>query len=221
MNGAPLPRATVAAAIAFAGLAAVFAALYWEGAHRTVLAVPAALGWAAALAGLRPLVRPRNHGAFYFAMGIMAFLLFFLHETYEYRGAVRLFPVMVAYAGIVLSAIDIVSLTETRPARAINVFFGAVLSEDQVGGRSVPREAKAVLSMAAGVVLIWLLGFLIAAPSFVFLWMLLWGRKTVRASLYGGVLTLAFIWLLFEQVLSYELYRGIVVEWFVDTLLYS
>jgi hypothetical protein len=46
--------------------------------------------------------------------------------------------------------------------------------------------------------------------------MWLWGKKTLRNSLYGAGFTLAFIWLLFEGLLKYELYRGVVVLWLMD-----
>jgi hypothetical protein len=63
------------------------------------------------------------------------------------------------------------------------------------------------------------LGFLIASPIFVFLWMLVGGGKPLKLSLYVGFATFVFIYLLFEQVLSYELYRGVVTTWVMEMIL--
>ena len=146
----------------------------------------------------------------------MAFLIFFLHETYEFQGKLRIFPLIVGWTGVALSLCDILSLTETRASRVLSVIFGSSLTEIPGEGRRAWREVVCFIAMAMCVVLIWLLGFLIAAPLFVFLWMWLWGKKTLRNALYGGGFTLGFIWLMFEGLLKYELYRGVVVLWVMD-----
>jgi hypothetical protein len=196
---------------------AAFLALWLMHVHQTLTAVPAAVGWFAALMTLRPLVARDRLPFLYCAFGIIAFLIFFLHETYEYHGKIRTFPLIVGWTGIILSILDILGLTETRVARAINTFFGAH-HQPSLGDAAIGREAACIVAMAAGVVLIWLVGFLIASPLFVFLWMWRWGGKPVRTSLYGAVFTFAFIWILFEVLLSYELFRGEVVLWIVDQL---
>lgn len=185
--------------------------------HQTILAVAAAIAWLAALLALRPLVTKDRLTYLYFAFGIMAFLVFFLHETYGYHGKVRYFPLLVGWTGVVLSILDILSLTETRIARVINTFFGATHVPTEQGG-TLQRELACVIAMSAGVGLVWLVGFLIAAPIFVFLWMWRWGGKSMLTSLYGGVFTFAFIWVLFEALLSYELYRGELVLWLLDQI---
>ena len=183
-----------------------------------MMAIPAAIGWAAALYALRPLVPAERLRSLYFAFGVMAFLIFFLHETYGYHGKVRTFPLLVGWAGVVLSVLDIVSVTETRLGHGINVLFGSAAPAAPSKGLSVRREIACFVAMGAGVVLIYLVGFLIASPVFVFLWMWLWGRKPILRSLYGGIFTFAFIWLLFEVALEYELYRGVLVEWALDMI---
>lgn len=216
MNGQPIPTATKGGGAVLALALAGFVWMYLAGLHQTAMAIPAAIGWAAALVALRPMVTKEKMSALYFAFGVMAFLIFFLHETYEFAGKLRIFPLIVGWTGIVLSVLDIVSLTETRAARAINTVFGSALSEPPGEGRKPAREVACVLAIGAGVVLIWLLGFLIASPIFVTAWMIFWGGKSLRAGLLGGIFTFAFIWLVFEGLLRYQLYRGEIVLWLID-----
>ncbi len=218
MNGAPITMPTKLGAGVFALALAAFAMLHLQAVHQTILAVPAAIGWAAALYAVRPMVQKEKHSSLYFAFGVMAFLIFFLHETYEFTGKVRYFPLIVGWTGVALSVLDILSLTETRIGHAIHTVFGGKLEEAPGEGRKPMREIACFVAMAMSVVLIWLLGFLIASPLFVFLWMRMWGGKTLRSSLYGGVFTLAFIWVLFEWLLQYELYRGELVLWLMDMI---
>jgi hypothetical protein len=48
--------------------------------------------------------------------------------------------------------------------------------------------------------------------------MWLWGGKPVRFALYSAIAVTVFIWLLFEFALSYELYRGLAVEWIIELM---
>ncbi len=212
-----LPAATRAGGALFALAAVAFAAMWLVGTGETAMAAPAVAGWAGALVALRPLVPEKKRTTLYFAFGIMAFLIFFLHETYRLQGTVRYFPLLVGWTGAVLSLLDILSLTDTRPGRAVATFFGSTLTEAPDDERTLGREVACFAAVGGGVLLAWLFGFLIASPLFVFLWMWLWGGKPVRQSLYGAAAIFAFVWILFEVLLSYELYQGIVVEWLVET----
>ena len=201
--------------IIFLGALGVFIAMRVAQLDQNLMAIPAAVGWLAALVALRPLV-PRERMSFlYAAFAVMAFLIFFLHETYAFHGKVRYFPLIVGWTGVLLSTLDILSLTETRVARAINTFFGAIHAPAPTEN-PVSREIACMLSMTGAVAMIWLVGFLIASPLFVFLWMWLWGGKALRDAIYGGVFTFIFIWGLFEVLLSYELFRGELVLWLID-----
>lgn len=219
MNGTLRLRAA-GAAVAFAIAAAVFLALLATDVHQTVLMIPVAVAWAAALAGLRPMVPEERATSLYFAFAIMALMLFFVHETYEYTGKVRAFPLIIGYTGIALSVLDILSVTETRVGLIVTRIFGAALDEEKVTGPRLSRELLVFLALGAGVLAIWLFGFLIASPLFVFLWMLIGGRKPLMHALYGGIGTIAFIYLLFEQILAYELFPGVVTAWLVERFFY-
>ena len=212
MSGKALPNATIGGGAALLACCAVFVFLVYNGVSRSVVMLPVALGWVMALVAARPVVERKRHTALYFAFAVM---VFFIHETYGYTGKVRDFPLIVGYTGVVLCALDILSLTATGAGTAITRFFGSQINPMELGGRPVKRELIAFAAMGGCVLGIWLFGFLVFSPLFVMSWMLAAG-KPVRSSLYGGIFTLAFVWLLFEVAFKYELHRGVVFLWLMD-----
>ncbi|MDH3239219.1 MAG: tripartite tricarboxylate transporter TctB family protein [Alphaproteobacteria bacterium] len=217
MSGGSSTR-SLAGGIGVVVFLAAYLVMLGMGLHRTILLAPLALGLAALVCALKPMVEVEKQSALYFAIGILAFMIFFLHETYEFKGKERNFPLIIGYAGIVLSLLDIASVTETVAGRFVTRFFGATLDPSEIKPREVRRELLVFGVMVLGVIGIWLFGFLIASPIFVFLWMLLGGGKSVKLSLYVGLGTFVFVYLLFEQILSYELYRGEVTTWIMDMI---
>lgn len=218
MNPASLLTSSRLGIVLLCGAGAVFAGMWVAGFHRSALVVPVIVGWVSALAAARPLVPEQRRQALHFSFVLAAFFVFFLHETYEYKGSVRAFPLMVGWIGIVLTGIEIFALTETRAGRVLAAIFGAQPAEIVAGERPIRREVACIAAIAAAGPLVWLLGFLGAAPVFVFLWMWWWGGKAMRFALYSAIAVTVFIWLLFEFALSYELYRGFAVEWTVDLM---
>jgi hypothetical protein len=218
MNTASLPTSARLGIFLFCGACAAFAGMWLAGFHETTLVAPVVVGWAAALAASRPLVPERRRQALHFSFVLAAFFIFFLHETYEYQGSVRAFPLMVGWIGIVLTGIEIFAVTETRTGRIFATIFGARPAEIAAGERPVGREMACIAAITAAAPLVWMFGFLGAAPVFVFLWMWLWGGKPVRFALYSAIAVTVFIWLLFEFALSYELYRGLAVEWIIELM---
>lgn len=210
---------SIAGGIGVVVFLAAFFVMLGMGMHPTVLLVPLGLALAALVCALKPLVEDEKHSALYFAIGILAFMVFFIHETYELQGKERTFPLIIGYTGIVLSLLDVASVTETAFGRFVTRFFGAMLDPSEVKPRGVGRELLVFSVMGLGVLGIWLFGFLIASPIFVFLWMLVGGGKSLKLSLYVGLATFVFIYVLFELVLSYELFRGVVTTWVMETYL--
>ena len=216
MKREALPLRTLIGGLVFLVSAVVFETMALGKPTLTGLAVPAAIGWVAVLAAAYPLVAPDRRAGLYFAVGILALMIFFIHQTYGYSGRVRNFPLIIGYCGVVLCLLDIVSLTDSRVGGAVLRFFGSHLqTNDGDGERKVAREFYAFAAMGGCVLGIWLFGFLGFSPVFVLLWMLA-GGKTFKASVYGGVFSLLFIYLLFELAFQYELYRGVFFVWLLD-----
>ena len=177
----------------------------------------AVTGWLLALIAFWPLAERSQKSGLVFAFLILALMIFFVHETYQYKGKVRLFPLIIGYTGIVLSSLDILTLTNTTLGHIVNRATGSALVPEDVHDRSVSREIIVCSAMCACVGMIYAFGFLLGGALFVALWMLIGGRKTILQSLLGGIATFIFVYLLFELILRYELHRGIWTIWFWET----
>ena len=60
------------------------------------------------------------------------------------------------------------------------------------------------------VVAIYVFGFLATTPVYIFLYMFLHGRKSVRISALSAIITTAAIWITFEYLFHYPLYPGLI-----------
>lgn len=215
MSNKDLSAATMVGSLVFLLCCGAFGYLAADKPALGMLAIPAAAGWLALLVATRPLVDEEHHTALYFAFGVLALMVFFIHQTYGFSGKVRNFPLIIGYSGVAMCFLDILSLTRTGLGRAITTFFGSHLDLDEVSDRKLSRELIAFAAMGGCVLGIWLFGFLVFSPVFVILWMLA-GGKSLKSSFYGGVFSLIFIYLLFELAFQYELYRGVVFIWLLD-----
>ena len=222
MNGTTPPKtnlsnATIIGTLAFLASCAMFVYLAYVGVSRTGLVVPVWLGWVTALISMRSIVDREKHTALYIAFGVLALMVTFLHETYGYTGNVRNIPLIIGYTGIVICILDVLGLSNRDLGTAITPFLSRHLEKKEMSGRTVTRALIIVAAMGGYVLGIWLFGFLAFSPVFVVLWMLA-GGKTVKNVLYGGLVTLVFIYLVFEISFKFELFRGILFIWLLDEL---
>ncbi len=82
MNDKPLSNTAIVTSIGFLSSCFALAFLAYSGVSYTGLMVPTAAGWLIALIGLRHQVDPKKHTALYVVFGVLAVMIFFLHETY-------------------------------------------------------------------------------------------------------------------------------------------
>ncbi len=208
MNTQKLPLATVAGSIVVLLSTVTFFVLMYQGSHRHVFAIAAGIAWLAGIIAVRPLVDRRSMSAFWFAFALLGFFLFFVDETYEYEGRVRLFPLLVGYMGIILCVLDVLSLTNGRAGAFVTGMFGRAFDPKNLEGRTLARELIVLVCMCGIVVAIYLFGFLVATPLVVMLWMRIAGGKSIAVTAGTGAGAFLFVWGLFELILRYELYRG-------------
>ena len=155
----------------------------------------------------------------WFLLAILLTIVAFIILSYTYKPNDRAFPLMVGYTAIPIIFLDFLTLTKTKIGQKISVFFSGKTSEliDQEADtteRGLGKELVIFLWMGLLVLGIYLFGFLPITPVFVFCWMKYRGAYSVRMSIYSAVSTLAFIYILFEVVLQYELYAGVLMEIF-------
>jgi hypothetical protein len=141
-----------------------------------------------------------------------AFVFLLWAQTVPVRAAAM--PTLVAWLAIVLALIDVVAQTETAVGRAVRRFVSAEKviewkaqgdGEDATWGR-VFLSVLWVIGYLGGV---YLVGFLLTTPLYVFLYMFLHGGKSLRIAGIMAIATTVLIWLTFEIAFNYPLYPGI------------
>lgn len=212
MNGASTGLQIRLGALGVGAATVAFVALAALGHDRHILSIPVTIGLIAGFALVAALSDPEKRNIFYFVYGLHAFFWFYIYEAYQYSGATLYFPMLVGYTGIFLTFLDVLTLTRTRLGAAVNTFFGTELSEPAEAHGDVRAEFGVIAGLGGLLLGIYLLGFLIGGPISVFAWMRIQGRKSYRLCAYVALGTLAFLWVLFELLLRYELFRGILVE---------
>ncbi len=159
---------------------------------------------------------PEKRGSLYFALGLFALTVVFIYLSYGYAPNVRLFPLMVGYTGLILCTLDLIGQTDTGLGRSIEAAFSGKAGEETGKVPKIaPKLSRQLIAMAWMVGLtigIYIVGFMAMVPVYVFSSMLFQGKKSVKACAYGAVGATVFIWVMFEFLLKYELYRGIFAE---------
>lgn len=130
----------------------------------------------------------------------------------QYGPEARLLPLIVSLAVSVLSLFDLASRFSGRLAQLVRVTLGADFNNREMKHDPEWRaELGQVAWMSGCVLLMLLIGILPGAPLFVFAYMWLQGRQHVSASLVAAVLVFAALGLVFEILLAYPLYRGLLL----------
>lgn len=125
----------------------------------------------------------------------------------------RQVPMLVAGTILVLSVFDLVCRFDVPVLRPLRDFWGADFRNREM--RHNPRwtaELAQILWMVGCVAAMLLIGVLLAVPAFVFLYMIVNGRRPLVESLATTAIVFAFVFVVFEVLLDYELYRGALFE---------
>lgn len=138
---------------------------------------------------------------------VLVFILGYLVSGYLTLDATtRLVPLLAAAVTLLLLLIDIAQL----------VIRGGETEDSDLaegGGVKVPeargREFIAILVVAGGVLAVYLVGFLLAIPLYLFVSIAYLGQQSPRVALIVASLASLAIYLVFELALSYQLFPGV------------
>jgi hypothetical protein len=133
--------------------------------------------------------------------------------SFQYGETARMLPSAVAGVTFILSVLDLVSRFGGRFAKFVRFSLGAGFDEPEMTHNPRwPAEVKQILWMTAVVAAMALIGILPAIPLFVFFYMFISGRQSLISSLLTAIVLLAIVWVVFEILLGYELYRGLLLD---------
>ena len=143
----------------------------------------------------------------------LTFCAGFVAWSYDLDSVSRAAPLLVGYAGLVLGALDLVSRFEGRAPNAVRITMGAGFSHPEITHNSkLSAELVQVGWMTLFVVMLLFIGVLPAVPVYVLASMRINGRRTWKESVIASVATLAFVFVVFEVLLAFELYRGVLFD---------
>jgi hypothetical protein len=145
---------------------------------------------------------------------VLAFGVGFLVWAQSYGVRTRAVPVLVAWLAIVLALIDAAAQFDAPWGRFLRRFVTAknIIEWKPQGGQGAGegRALQSVLWVAGYVAGVIVAGVYLATPAYVFLYMLLHGRKSARTSVIASAAIALALWLVFGLVFRYSLYEGMI-----------
>ena len=136
------------------------------------------------------------------SVAILVFVIAYLGSGYLTLGsASRFVPLLVGSVTLLLLLIDMLRTLRAR---------GVVVGND-TNTVSVPpvRELQAIAYVAGAAAGIYLLGFAVTIPIYLFTSIAFFGKQSTRTAVAVALLTSLTIYLLFEVLLRYKLYPGL------------
>lgn len=153
---------------------------------------------------------PAAVGSVYPPLLLMALSGFILIWSYQYGPVARFLPVIISTATFFLSILDLVTRIRGRVAGFLRLVLGAGFQDVEMKHSPPLREELVqstwVVACLAGMLVI---GILPAIPLFVFSYMYFQCRQEALPSLVTAIVAVAAIAGLFELLLGYDLYRGL------------
>ena len=144
---------------------------------------------------------------------LLALAVGYLIWSYTYPPQSREVPSLVAWLTIGLCLIDVVAHTGTPFGdRVAGIFSGRAHIEAEDDLRVTREEWLSMLWMAISLVMILLAGILPAALLYVFGYMTIHGKLSLRLSACVAIGTTLFCWVVFDVLLNFDLYGGLFFE---------
>jgi putative tricarboxylic transport membrane protein len=162
---------------------------------------------AGAQAGASPDPVSVSRGEWAFSGFVLLFIIGFLIESYTYSEDERTVPLLAAWGAFAIYVLDVLVMSDTRLGRIVAIVFPRVRGPLD---RSPAKRAAALFVWFAGLAIgIYLIGFLVTIPLYVVASLVVRGRRRPRMAAMFAAGVFATVWVVFEWLMGYELYRGI------------
>ena len=128
-----------------------------------------------------------------------------LVSAYSYSRASGIFPIFIGWIFLMLAVLELVIL-----ARALYRQKQIKVSVDGASP-SLTRDVHGLLWLCAVVGLLFAVGFVVATPLYLFVFLWRDAKRSIRQSLAFATLATAFIYVVFVWLLGYHLYPGLLL----------
>lgn len=140
---------------------------------------------------------------------IMAAAAIMFVWSLRYNATARELPLLVSAALFILGAFDLVCRLDKPGLSMLRDFWGADFRRaEMTHNPRVGDEVVKVAWMVGCVAGMMLFGILPTVPIFVLLYMTISGKRRWLESLIAAAVVFAFVYIVFEVLLDYRLYRG-------------
>jgi hypothetical protein len=141
---------------------------------------------------------------------LIVFGALLVHAALGYGETGRQLPVLIGTITVLLALLDLVSRLPGLAGGWLRRALGAGFRDREM--KHAPKLVAEITQfawLAACVAAIVLIGFLAAVPLFIFMYTWLQGRQPLLASAVTAIAVVLLTGLVFEVLLDYELYRGL------------
>lgn len=130
-----------------------------------------------------------------------------LFTAYDYRGGSGIFPRFIGWIFVGLTFIECLVQIKLLMASGKNNLFTISFNKPD---EKVIKEIKGILWIGFVIVSLYLGGFLVGIPIYIFAFLRLSSGRSYKQSLLLSAGATGFIYLLFIQLLQYRLYQGLI-----------
>lgn len=131
----------------------------------------------------------------------------------DYGSVPRLMPTLVGGATAILAVLDLLSRLDNQLGAALRLTLGADFrNREMTHDPKLSHEAAMIGWMAGCIMAMLIIGILPAVPIFIALYMRYWGEQPWLQSAISALIVLAFVVAVFELLLDYQLYRGVLFD---------
>ena len=156
---------------------------------------------------------PRAVRSIYPPLVLIAAAIVMIVWSQRYTETASLVPLLVAYSLLILSVIDLVCRFDRPFIGPLRDFWGADFQNREMKHDPSPAaEVSQVLWIVGCVAGMMLIGILPTIPIFILSYIIINGRRPWLESLIVTAVIFAFVYIVFEMLLNYQLYRGVLFD---------
>jgi len=149
-----------------------------------------------------------NKSAFIVALLLLLMAVSVLYTAYSYSGGSGIFPRFIGwvFVGLVLLEIAVQLKGLFKPLAPISAD-----SQAPADNVIVLKEIRGFLWIGLFLLVLYLVGFLISIPLYLFAFLRFSANRSLKESLIMSVSSTLFVYVLFIQVMEYRLYSGVLL----------
>jgi len=156
---------------------------------------------------------PHEVSSFIFPVTLFIIVAFFLYWTFDYSETARRLPILIGCGTLLLVVLDFISRLPGKAGSYIRFALGAGFQEREMDFTPEWKaELRQLAWLTACVSSVVLIGILPTVPVFIFFYMFVQGRQGLLHSLLVALILSLTVWLVFEYLLEYRLYRGMLFD---------